>query len=87
MEGKHYHISHMDKETKEKNIAFRKEIQENGELLVGRSGWRGEYLVEVWTWKDKIYELWDNMDLGIMSEVIEFDKEEYLNDQTISNNS
>ena len=66
---KHYHISHMPKDIKEKNVKLYMEIKENGKYING--GWNGDYLVAVYEYKGKIYELWDNMELGIISEVVE----------------
>ena len=68
---KHYHISHMDKETKEKNTKLYVEIMNNGKCL--KTEWNGDYLVATFNYKDKTYELWDNMEYGIMSEVVELD--------------
>lgn len=66
---KHYYISHMGKETKEKNLALYMEIKNNGKYING--GWNGDYIVSVYEYNNKIWELWDNMELGIISEVVE----------------
>ena len=66
---KHYHISHQDSENKEKNTKLYLEIRDNGKCI--KSEWSGDYLVTTYEYNNKIYELWDNMELGIMSEVVE----------------
>lgn len=70
---KHYHISHQDSETKEKNTKLYLEIRDNGKCI--KSEWFGDYLVTTYEYNNKIYELWDNMELGIMSEVVEKEKD------------
>lgn len=66
---KRYYISHMDEETKQKNIALWKEIETNGKVI--SSEWNGDYLVGTYKYNNKIYELWENMEYGIMSEIVE----------------
>lgn len=66
---KHYHISHTDKNTKEKHLKLYMEIKDNGKYING--GWNGDYLVAIYEYNNKTYELWDNMELGIISEVVE----------------
>ena len=72
---KKYYISHMDNETKQKNIEFYKEIEDKGKFI--KTDWRGDYLVGTFEYKGKIYELWDNMEYGIMSEIDEWEVKEY----------
>lgn len=71
---KKYYISHMDEETKKKNTELYLEIHKNGKYI--GSEWNGDYLVSRYEYNFKIYELWDNMDLGIISEVVEYEKGE-----------
>ena len=66
---KHYYISHQDNETKENNTKLYLEIRENGKCI--KSEWSGDYLVATYEYNNKIYELWDNMEYGIMSQVVE----------------
>lgn len=79
---KKYYISHMDEETKKKNIELYMEVHKNGKHIKGE--WNGDYWVATYEYKDKIYELWDNMEYGIMSEVVEYEKEEYYNERKSS---
>lgn len=72
---KRYFISHQDEETKKKNVALYMEVYDNGKHIKG--DWNGDYLVAVYEYNNKIYELWDNMEYGIMSEVCEYEKGEY----------
>lgn len=74
-----FHISHTTEETKRKNIALYTEVRENGKFM--SSEWQGDYLVATYEYNDKIYELWDNMEYGIMSAVYEYEKEEYKNEK------
>ena len=64
----HYYISYA-KEEKEKNIELWNEISNSGLFI--NNEWKGDYLVSSYKYNNKIYELWDNMELGIMSEIIE----------------
>ena len=66
---KHYYISHMNEETKQKNKALWMEILKNGVSIKGE--WHGDYWVAVFSYRNKIYELWENMEYGIMSEIVE----------------
>lgn len=66
---KHYYISNQDSETKERNTKLYLEIRDNGKCI--NSEWAGDYLVSTYEYNNKIYELWDNMEYGIMSEVVE----------------
>lgn len=68
---KHYYISHQDDETKRENIKLYTTIRDKGKFLY--SDWRGDYLVATYVYEKKTYELWDNMELGIMSEVVELE--------------
>lgn len=69
-----YYISHQDEKTKKENIKLYSEVRENGESI--KSGWYGDYWVATYKYNNKFYELWDNMEYGIMSKVIEFELEE-----------
>lgn len=69
-----HHISHMDEETKKKNTELYTKIQSFGRFL--KSEWNGDYLVATYRYNDKIWELWDNMEYGIMSEAIEYEQKE-----------
>ena len=66
---KHYYISHMEEKTKQKHIALYNKIKRNGECI--GCDWDGDYLVATYKYKNKFYELWENMELGIISEVVE----------------
>lgn len=66
---KKYLISHTDNETKEKNIKLWKEIRTNGKAISGE--WNGDYWVATYEFNNKTYELWENMEYGIMSEIVE----------------
>lgn len=66
---KHYYISNQDSETKKRNTKLYLEIRDNGKCI--KSEWSGDYLVATYEYNNKIYELWDNMELGIISEVVE----------------
>ena len=72
---KKYYISHQDNETKERNIKLYTKIRNNGKFI--KSEWNGDYLIATYEYNNKIYELWDNMEYGIMSEIVEYEKEEY----------
>ena len=72
---KKYYISHQDNETKERNTKLYTEIKNNGKFI--KSEWGGDYLIATYEYSNKIYELWDNMEYGIMSEIVEYEKEEY----------
>lgn len=72
---KTYHISHMDEETKIRNMLLYMKIYDNGKHIKGE--WNGDYWVATYEYDNKIYELWDNMEYGIMSEVVEYSKDEY----------
>jgi len=69
-----YYISHMDNETKEKNNKLYDEIKNNGRFI--ESKWGGDYLIATYYYQDKIYELWDNMELEIRSQIVEKEIEE-----------
>lgn len=64
-----YYISHQDEETKKKNGELYLTIRNNGKCIESR--WSGDYLVTTYKYNGKTYELWDNMEYGIMSEVVE----------------
>ena len=66
---KKYYISYMDEETKQRNIALWKEIRDNGKYV--NNEWNGDYLVTTYKYNNKTYELWENMEYGIMSEIVE----------------
>lgn len=67
-------ISQTNKEEKERNSNLWIEIENNGKLI--NSGWNGDYLVSTYIYNNKIYKLWNNMELGIMSEIEEYERKE-----------
>ena len=64
-----YFISHQDEETKKKHIELYTTIRNNGKFI--KSEWNGDYLVSTYEHNNTTYELCDNMEYGIMSEVVE----------------
>lgn len=71
---KRYFISNMKKEEKERNLNLWTEIENKGKLLNG--GWEGDYLVGTYIYNNKIYKLFENTELGIMSEIEEYNLDE-----------
>ena len=71
---KKYFITHQDEETKKKNTELYVEVRNNGKHIKGE--WGGDYWISTYEYNNKIYELWDNMEYGIMSEVVEYEKGE-----------
>lgn len=69
---KKYYITYENEEVKEKNIKLWKEIRDNGEPI--KSEWNGDYFVSTYKFDNKIYELWENMEYGIMSEIVEMEE-------------
>ena len=67
---KQNYISHMDEETKSKTTKLWKEIEKHGDLI--KSEWDGDYLVATYKYNNRIYELIENMELGIKSEIAEY---------------
>lgn len=72
---KRYFISHTHGDEKQRNVALYIKVRDNGEFI--KSEWKGDYLVATYKFNNKIYEVWDNMEYGIMSEVIEYEPDEY----------
>jgi len=68
-----YYITHQDEDTKKKHIELYTTIRTNGKCI--KSEWGGDYLITTYEYNNKIYELWDNMEYGIMSEVVEYKQE------------
>lgn len=66
---KKYGISYSQGKEKEYNIAMWVAIREYGKHIKGE--WNGDYWVATYKYNDKIYELWENMEYGIMSHIIE----------------
>lgn len=66
---KHYYITHQDELTKKENIELWQEIRTKGKFL--GSVWGGDYLISTYEYNKKIYELWENMEYGVMSEIVE----------------
>ena len=66
-----HHISHMDEETKKKNIKLYQEIHDKGTYI--KSEWNGDYLITTYEYQNKTWELWENMEYGILSEVRELE--------------
>ena len=71
---KKYYISHNYGDSKEKNRQLWMTIKDNGRHIKGE--WNGDYWVATYKYNNKIYELWENMEYGIMSEIIEYEKGE-----------
>ena len=74
-EGKHYHITYQDDVTKKKNTELYVTVRDNGKHI--STEWSGDYFVMTYEYNNKIYELWENMEIGVMSQVVEYKKEEY----------
>lgn len=53
-----------------KNLYYR--VQEYGKCL--KSEWNGDYIVATYEYNNKIYELWYNAELGVSSQVIEYEE-------------
>lgn len=78
---KKYYISHnTNQEEKEHNIDLYNKVRTKGNCLGGE--WNGDYYVSTFEYLDNIYELWDNMEYGIMSEVVEYERSEYYERHT-----
>lgn len=71
-EGKHYFITYQDEETKMKNLELYETIKNNGKCE--KNEWSGDYLVTTYEYNDKIYETFENMEYGIISEIVEYEK-------------
>ena len=71
---KYYHITYQDEETKKERYKLWKVIQENGKYV--SCGWFGDYYISTYKYNDKYYELAENMELGIMSYIKEYELEE-----------
>ena len=68
---KKYYISH----NKEDYLKLWEKVETKGQRV--DVGWNGDYLVGTFEYKGKIYELWNNMELGIASEIDEMEVSEY----------
>ena len=66
---KHYYISGTHGETHDRNIALWKTLWETGERI--KHEYNGDHFVITVKHDGKLYELWYNDDLGIISEVVE----------------
>lgn len=66
----HHYISHMDNQTSQMNYELYCEIQERGKYI--KNEWNGDYFIRTYYYNNKTYELCDNMELGIVSEVVEY---------------
>jgi len=71
---KRYCISHNYGESKEKNKELWMTIKNKGTHIKGE--WNGDYWVATYKYNNKKYELWENMEYGIMSEIIEYGKDD-----------
>ena len=71
---KKYHISHNNDKEKADILKLYLEVMNNGKPI--NSEWDGDYLVNTYEYNDKIYELWSNMEYGIASEIVEYEKGE-----------
>lgn len=70
-----YHISHVNDAVKEKSMNLYREVKMFGEHLA--SQWSGDYYDSYYKYKNTIFRLRDNMELGIMSEVDEYESDEF----------
>ena len=77
---KRYFISHQDDLHKKLNNMLYDNIKEQGEFIYSK--WGGDYLIAVYLFDNKIYELWDNMEYGIRSEIDEYEIAEYIKNIT-----
>ena len=68
-----YYISHANDEEKEQNIKLWKEIKLKGEWIY--TEYDGDYSIELYKYNNKKYELWTNIEYGIMSEIREKEEE------------
>ena len=69
---KRYYISYEKEELKEKNIKLWEEIKLKGEWIY--TEYNGDYSIEIYKYNNKKYELWTNMEYGIMSEIREVEE-------------
>lgn len=71
---KYYHITYQDEETKKERYKLWNEIHDKGKYI--NCGWFGDYYISTYKYNDKYYELAENMELGIMSYIKEYELEE-----------
>lgn len=71
---KYYEITYQDEETKKERWKMWKEIQKNGEPI--NNGWFGDYYIATYKYNNKYYDLAENMEIGIMSYIKEFEIKE-----------
>ena len=71
---KFYDITYQEEEIKQDRYKLWKEIQEKGKYV--SCGWFGDYYITTYKYNDKYYELAENMELGIMSYIKEYELEE-----------
>ena len=71
---KFYDITYQDEKTKKERYKLWKQIQENGKYI--SCGWFGDYYISTYKYNDKYYQLAENMELGIMSYIKEYELEE-----------
>lgn len=67
---KKYYISYEKEELKEQNIKLWEEIKFKGEWFYIE--YNGDYLIELYKYNNKKYELWTNTEYGVMSEIREY---------------
>lgn len=71
---KYYEITYQDEETKKERYKLWNEIHDKGKYI--SCGWFGDYYISTYKYNDKYYELTENMELGIMSYIKEYELEE-----------
>ena len=71
---KYYHITYQDEETKKERYKLWNKIHDKGKYI--SCGWFGDYYISTYKYNDKYYELAENMELGIMSYIKEYELEE-----------
>ena len=69
--GKYYEIAYAEDGEKQKRWELWKEITTNGEYLNG--GWNGDYWVATYKYNGKYYDLYEQMEIGIMSMIKEYE--------------
>lgn len=71
---KFYDITYQDEETKKERYKLWNEIHDKGKYI--SCGWFGDYYISTYKYNDKYYQLAENMELGIMSYIKEYELEE-----------
>jgi len=66
---KKYEIRYSQGKEKERNIAMWVAIRDYGKHIKGE--WNGDYWVATYKFGNETYELWENMEYGVMSRIIE----------------